>query len=97
MPADDISPLQREDGPAIQMDPSDHKVTRSNGSSTEAKRYRKMLSDLISNGKWREAMVIEIQDIRSIASEIRNPGKYNEAMLEMLEYFKCLEKNNLLS
>ena len=35
----------------------------------------------------------------SKAAEMRETnfaGPTNEAMLEMLEYFKCLEKNNLL-
>ncbi len=55
-----------------------------------------MIESLLKEGKWREAMAIEIQDIREIAKAIGDPRKYNEAMLEMLEYFKCLEKNNLL-
>ncbi|WP_232729660.1 hypothetical protein [Herbaspirillum huttiense] len=33
MPADDVSPLKRNEGPAIQMDPEDHKDTSSNGSN----------------------------------------------------------------
>ena len=41
-------------------------------------------------------MVIEIKDVRKIAKNIADPRKYNEAVLEMLEYFKCLEKNGLL-
>jgi uncharacterized Zn-binding protein involved in type VI secretion len=96
MPADDVSPLARREGPAIQMDPSDHKMTGSNGSSREAVRYRQLLQTLLKDGKWREAMRMEIQDIRAIATEVGDPKKYNEAMLEMLEYFKCLEKHGLL-
>ena len=42
-------------------------------------------------------MAIEIQDIREIAKKSGETKKYNEAMLEMLEYFKCLEKHSLLS
>jgi hypothetical protein len=95
-PADDVSPLKRNDGPAIQMDPSDHKMTSSNGSSREAAQYRQMIDELLKQGKWREAMAIEIGDIRRIAKELNDPRKYNEASLEMLEYFKCLEKNGLL-
>ena len=96
MPAKDISPLAPKDGPAIQMDPADHKITTSNGSSKEAVQYRQMIESLLKEQKWRKAMAIEIQDIRQIAREARNTRKYNEAMLEMLEYFKCLEKHELL-
>ncbi|WP_124800779.1 cell envelope integrity protein TolA [Paraburkholderia phosphatilytica] len=97
MPADDASPLPKKDGPAIQMDPADHHQTSSNGrNGTEGAEYREMIANLLKDGKWREAMSIEIQDVREIAKAIGDPRKYNEAMLEMLEYFKCLEKNNLL-
>lgn len=96
MPADDASPLDRNDGPAIQMDPRDHKLTKSNGSGLQATTYRDAIEALLNQGKWREAMLKEIQDIRRIQNLIKDPGKYNEAMLEMLKYFKCLEKNGLL-
>jgi hypothetical protein len=97
MPADDVSPLATKDGPAIQMDPDDHAMTSSNGQNGRAgKRYRKMIGDLLKDGKWREAMSTEIRDIRRIASELSNQRKYNGAIQEMLEYFKCLAKNGLL-
>ena len=41
-------------------------------------------------------MAKEIRDIRQVAKNINDPKKYNEAIREMLEYFKCLQKNNLL-
>ncbi|HDR9086724.1 hypothetical protein [Burkholderia vietnamiensis] len=97
MPADDVSPLKRSDGPAIQMDPDDHAMTSSNGQNGRAgKAYRAMIGGLLRDGKWREAMLKEILDVRKLASEINDGRKYNEAMLEMLEYFKCLERNGLL-
>lgn len=96
MPADDVSPLKRKDGPAIQMEPADHKLTASNGSSREAVQYREMIEELLRNGDWRKAMSIEIRDVRQIAKEMGDPRKYNEAALEMLEYFKCLAIHGLL-
>jgi len=97
MPANDASPLDKDDGPAIQMEPSDHHMTASNGRhGNEAREYRRMIAELLKNGDWRKAMAIEIQDVRDIAKGVGDPRKYNEAMLEMLEYFKCLEKNGLL-
>ncbi|NHZ94012.1 hypothetical protein F2P45_34260 [Massilia sp. CCM 8733] len=50
----------------------------------------------MANGEWRKAMRIEIDDVRRVAREAGEPKIYNEAMREMLEYFKCLEKNGLL-
>jgi len=96
MPADDFSPLKRDEGPAIQMDPTDHAKTSSNGSSRKAILYRMKVQHLIKNKQWRDAMVIEIRDVRQIAKKLGHQRKYNEATLEMLEYFKCLEQHGLL-
>lgn len=97
MPADDISPLSRDNGPAIQMDPLDHGKTQSNGQGgNAARRYRKMLEQLIKDGKWRNAMAKEIKDIRRLSRELGEPKKYNEALSELLAYFKCLDKHGLL-
>jgi len=35
-------------------------------------------------------MAIEIMDIRRVAKESGNPTKYNETILEMLAYAKCM-------
>ncbi len=96
MPADDISPLKSKEGPAIQMDPLDHKKTSSYGYLKKAAFYRKTVGNLVKNKKWRDAMAIEIRDVREIAKTVGDQRKYNEAMLEMLEFFKCLEKHGLL-
>jgi uncharacterized Zn-binding protein involved in type VI secretion len=70
-PAKDASPLPHADGPAIQMDPADHRRTTSNGNNgKQGAAYRKMLEGLLKEGKWREAMAIEIKDIRRIAREL---------------------------
>lgn len=96
MPADDVSPLRRSEGPAIQIDPSDHKKAKSNGSMPGSAEYRGAIEKLLNSGEWRRAMATEVQDVRRIQRQIGDPTKYNEAILEMLEYFKCLEKNGLL-
>ncbi|WP_244940081.1 hypothetical protein [Herbaspirillum seropedicae] len=96
MPADDVSPLTSKEGPAIQMAPLDHKETSSYGYLKKAAIYLKTVGNLIKNKQWRDAMAIEIRDVREIAKKVGDPRKYNEAMLEMLEFFKCLEKNGLL-
>jgi hypothetical protein len=96
MPADHVSPLMLNEGPAIQMDPLDHIETSSNGYSKQATFYRTTVENLIKKKQWRKAMAIEIKDVRKIVKNAGNPRKYNEAMLEMLEYFKCLDKHGLL-
>ncbi|WP_258398652.1 hypothetical protein [Herbaspirillum rubrisubalbicans] len=96
MPADNVSPLKSNEGPAIQIDPLDHIDTSSYGYSKESASYRERVEKLIKKKQWRKAMVIEIRDVREIAKGAGSQRKYNEAMLEMLEYFKCLEKHGLL-
>ena len=96
-PAKDVSPLDENDGPAIQMDPGDHRETSSNGQKRGSKNYRQSIGDLLDQGKWREAMAKEIKDIRNTTKKASGDlRKYNEAIREMLEYFKCLAKNGLL-
>lgn len=96
MPADAISLLAKKDGPAIQMDPKDHKGTSSNGQRAGSAEYRDTIQEMIDSGDWRKAMAIEIKDARRVAKEAGEPQKYNEAINEMLVYFNCLEKHNLL-
>ena len=96
MPADDASPLPKKEGPAIQMDPKDHRLTKSNGSQPRSAGYRAGIEALLKDGKWRDAMAKEIKDIRRIQKLGKTPKKYNEAMREMLSYFKCLEQHELL-
>jgi len=81
MPADSVSPLTRARGPAIHMEEADHALTASYGSSATAQAYRKEIGALISEGRWRDAMALEIRDVRRVAG-----SKYNEAIQEMLEY-----------
>jgi hypothetical protein len=96
MPTDAASPLPKKDGPAMQMDPKDHGKTSSNGQSAGYLDYIAHIAGLISEGKWRDAMATEIKDVRRVAKESGDQKKYNEAIKESLEYFKCLEKHKLL-
>lgn len=97
MPADDSSPLPTKDGPAIQMGPMDHANTSSNGRwGNDSKEYRKMIQGMLEKSEWRKALATEILDVRRVAREANDPKRYNEAVKEMLAYFKCLEANGLL-
>lgn len=87
MPADSESPLERDDGPAIKMDKEDHRLTASCGNSLEAREYRAKQKELIDSGKFREAVQMDINDIRDKFGD-----KYDKAIGEMLDYVDKLEK-----
>ncbi|MCU0924808.1 MAG: hypothetical protein MUF44_01855 [Hydrogenophaga sp.] len=97
MPTDKASPLVKKDGPAIQMNPKDHGKTSSNGQSAGYADYIADIAGLLNEGKWRDAMAVEVKDVRRVAREIGDPKKYNEAIKEALAYFKCLEKHGILN
>ncbi|WP_150526567.1 DUF637 domain-containing protein [Roseibium sediminis] len=85
------APISSEDGPAIKMDPADHRLTSSRGSSAEAKAYRAEQKRLLDQGKLEEAIQMDIDDIRRIENEIGQPGKYDGAIEEMVEYARTLD------
>ena len=87
MPADSASNLERDDGPAIKMEKEDHRQTASCGSSREAKEYREKQKELIDKGKFREALQMDINDIREKFGD-----KYDDAIAEMLAYVDELEE-----
>ena len=60
MPADSASRLERGDGPAIKMEKEDHRQTASCGMSREAREYREKQRELIEQGKFREALQMDI-------------------------------------
>jgi hypothetical protein len=55
-----------------------------------------MIEGMLEKGEWRKALATEILDVRRVAREANDPKRYNEAVKEMLAYFKCLEANGLL-
>lgn len=87
MPADSASPLERGDGPAIKMEKEDHRQTASCGMSREAREYREQQRELIEQGKFREALQMDIDDIHEKFGD-----KYDDAIAEMLEYVDQLEQ-----
>lgn len=86
MPADSASNLETDDGPAIKMEKEDHRQTASCGNSKEAREYRAAQKELIEQGKFREALQMDIDDIHEKFGD-----KYDDAIAEMLEYVDKLE------
>lgn len=88
MPADEVSPLERNDGPAIAMEKEDHRQTASCGNSREAREYRAKQKELIEQGKFEEAMQMDIDDIHEKFGD-----KYDDAIAEMKEYYNKLKED----
>lgn len=86
MPADSASMLERCDGPAIKMEKDDHKQTASYGASKEAREYQAAQKNLVDNGKFREAIQMDIDDIKD-----KFGSKYDQAISEMCDYVDKLE------
>lgn len=80
------SGLDENDGPCIVMDKADHRQTASCGNSKEAIEYRKKQEDLIKQGKFEEAMEMDIKDIRS-----KFGSKYDNQISEMKKYVEKLK------
>lgn len=89
MPADSVNNLDRDDGPAIAMDKQDHQQTASYGSSKEAIEYRQQQKELIEDGKFEEAIQMDIDDIKSKFGD-----RYDEAIGQMKEYYNNNIKEN---
>lgn len=87
MPADSISELPRSDGPAIRMEKADHRMTASCGNSMEAREYRAEQKRLIDEGKFREALQMDIDDIHDKFGD-----KYDKGISQMKDYVDSLEK-----
>jgi filamentous hemagglutinin len=83
------APISSVDGPAIKMDPNDHKFTASNGNSDSAKAYRVQQEELLKQGKLDEAIKMDVDDIRSKFGD-----KYDAAVEQMIKYSKSLNPDD---
>jgi len=75
-----VSPIPTKKGPAIEMDIPDHMKTASWGSGAAASQYRATQRTLIESGRFDDAIVMDIDDIRS-----QFGGKYDDAILELID------------
>ena len=87
MPADSASRLDRSEGPAIEMEKADHRLTASCGNSREAIEYRDKQRSLIESGDFRGAVQMDIDDIRSKFGD-----KYDGQIKQMLSYVDKLKE-----
>lgn len=82
--------LSKEDGPAIKMDPADHRLTASNGAMPGSDAYRAKQKALIDDGKFKEAIQMDVDDIKK-----NFPGKYEKCLDEMIEYASSIDQSLL--
>lgn len=85
-PADSSNDLKRDDGPAIRMDAADHRRTASCGNSKEAREYIARQKALIEQGNWKDAIQMDIDDIRS-----KFDHKYENELKQMLAYAESMK------
>jgi hypothetical protein len=76
------SSLSREEGPAIFMSTPDHARTASFAGNPGYRAHIDRQRELISQGRWRDAIQMDIDDIRRLFPD----GRYDEGIRQMLEY-----------
>ena len=87
------SGLHPEDGPAIKMEPEDHRDTADYGWGQAA---RDRQAKLIREDKFDQAFNESAKDIRGIAESRGDPTRYDQAIKEAKAYKDCLKANGLL-
>ncbi|WP_234706296.1 MULTISPECIES: hemagglutinin repeat-containing protein [Xanthomonas] len=85
------APISSDRGPAIKMDPGDHKKTASNGPGDDAVAYRAKQQELLEQGRLMEAQKMDIDDIRS-----KFGNKYDDAIKQMVDYTKTLDPKDFI-
>ncbi|MBB4010107.1 hypothetical protein [Allorhizobium taibaishanense] len=95
MPADSKSPLNKEVGPAIQMEPSDHSLTASYKGRVNGPTYAVQRS-LLSQGKVYAAFLVDVADAKRVAAIAGDPGRYDDAIVHATAYATCLKRNGII-
>ncbi len=79
MPSDKASPLSRNEGPAIQMDPADHRQTASYGNPDYVAQQKAMIDEGGMKG-FEDAFLMDVDDVQS-----KFGSKYDDAILEAID------------
>ena len=78
----DTGSAGRDTGPAIHMSTDDHAQTASHGrQGLDAADYRQKQADHINNGRYDNAMAMDIRDVSGLF-----PGRYKKSMLQAVQY-----------
>ena len=81
MPADSVSPIPHNAGPAIWMETADHALTASYGPFEYAAAWRAQQQALTESGRFMDALQMDIDNIRNLFG-----SKYDEGIQQMLDY-----------
>jgi filamentous hemagglutinin len=84
--------ISSQDGPAVKLDPPDHRRTASYGSSPDAKEYRALQKELVDQGRVREAVQMDIDDLRRKFGD-----KYESAIKQMQTYLDTLDPEDFVN
>lgn len=95
MPADSKSPLNREVGPAIQMEPDDHALTASYKGRVNGPTYA-VQRTLLSQGKAYAAFLVDVADAKRVAAMAGDPGRYDGAIAQATTYATCLKQHSII-
>ena len=90
MPAKSTSPLDDPIGPAIKIDPLDHKATNSYGAGVNGPMYADRRA-LISAGRVYAAFRLDVAEIRR-----KFPGKYDAGLAQAEAYAACLKAHGFI-
>ena len=85
IPAASISSISYNDSPAITMSKADHQNTASYDSKAGARAYRQKQNDLIQQGRFQEALQMDIEDIR-----FKFGNKYDQGINAVIIYTQQL-------
>ncbi|EIC19466.1 hypothetical protein [Thiorhodovibrio frisius] len=90
IPADSVSDIARSDGPCVQMEKQDHHETASFGNSKDAREYRARQGELIQEGKFDQALQMDIDDIRT-----KFGSKYDQGIAQAQKYANQLQEQEV--
>jgi hypothetical protein len=82
--------LNRDEGPSVWMTPADHYKTASWGRSKEAEAYRNQQKNLIDQGRFEDALQMDVDDLRS-----KFGNTYDLAIQQAQEYYQNDLKDQL--
>ena len=85
-----------KDGPAIKITKADHEETQSYRRTQKSMEYQDMQKKLVQEGRFKEALQNDIDDLRRIAAKSGNPYRYECQIQQVIEYANPLDKSDFI-
>ena len=80
------SGVPKDNGGAVVMEAKDHELTTSWDNSIAAQKFKQRQTELLNQGRYRDAIDMDIQDILKKFPD----GRYNNAIQEMIRYYQSI-------